>query len=85
MFLLIWWFSSKPRPRMAVTGLFTAGYGISRFFIEFFRQPDAGYELIFGWMSKGQLYCIPMIVIGLGFNRWRIGNRFMIGDGFSKN
>ncbi len=66
MFLLIWWFSSKPRPRMAVTGLFTAGYGISRFFIEFFRQPDAGYELIFGWMSKGQLYCIPMIVIGLG-------------------
>ncbi|WP_026348871.1 prolipoprotein diacylglyceryl transferase [Psychrobacter lutiphocae] len=64
-FILVWWFSSKPRPRMAVSALFMLCYGISRFTIEFFRQPDAGYELIFGWMSKGQLYTLPMIVFGL--------------------
>jgi len=64
-FILVWWFSSKPRPRMAVSALFMLCYGISRFTIEFFRQPDEGYQLIFGWMSKGQLYTLPMIIIGL--------------------
>lgn len=64
-FIIVWWFSSKPRPRMAVSALFMLCYGISRFVIEFFRQPDAGYELIFGWMSKGQLYTLPMIILGV--------------------
>ncbi|SUD89720.1 prolipoprotein diacylglyceryl transferase [Psychrobacter phenylpyruvicus] len=64
-FILVWWFSSKPRPRMAVTALFMLCYGFSRFTIEFFRQPDEGYALIFGWMSKGQLYTLPMIIIGI--------------------
>lgn len=65
LFILLWWFSAKPRPRYAVSALFLLGYGISRFSTEFFRQPDVGYELIFGWMSKGQLYSLPMIIIGI--------------------
>lgn len=65
LFILLWWFSSKPRPRYAVSALFLLGYGISRFITEFFRQPDVGYELIFGWMSKGQLYSLPMIIFGI--------------------
>lgn len=65
LFILLWWFSSKPRPRYAVSALFLLGYGISRFITEFFRQPDVGYELIFGWMSKGQLYSLPMIIFGV--------------------
>lgn len=65
LFILLWWFSAKPRPRYAVSALFLLGYGISRFVTEFFRQPDAGYALIFGWMSKGQLFSLPMIVIGV--------------------
>lgn len=65
LFILLWWFSSKPRPRYAVSALFLLGYGCSRFTTEFFRQPDVGYELIFGWMSKGQLYSLPMIVFGV--------------------
>ncbi|MFB6348985.1 prolipoprotein diacylglyceryl transferase [Moraxella sp. ZJ142] len=65
LFVLLWWFSAKPRPRYAVSALFLLGYGISRFITEFFRQPDVGYELIFGWMSKGQLYSLPMIVAGV--------------------
>lgn len=65
LFILLWWFSSKPRPRYAVSALFLLGYGISRFTTEFFRQPDVGYELIFGWMSKGQLYSLPMIIFGI--------------------
>lgn len=65
LFILLWWFSAKPRPRYAVSALFLLGYGCSRFITEFFRQPDVGYTLIFGWMSKGQLYSLPMIIAGV--------------------
>jgi phosphatidylglycerol:prolipoprotein diacylglycerol transferase len=66
LFLFLWWYSSKPRPRMAVTGVFMLGYGFSRFIIEFFRQPDIdqGFILL-GWMTKGQILSAPMIIIGL--------------------
>ncbi|MDO4251509.1 MAG: prolipoprotein diacylglyceryl transferase [Moraxella sp.] len=65
LFVLLWWFSAKPRPRYAVSALFLLGYGISRFITEFFREPDVGYALIMGWMSKGQLFSLPMIVFGV--------------------
>lgn len=65
LFIMLWLFSLKPRPRYAVSALFLLGYGCSRFVTEFFRQPDVGYELIFGWMSKGQLFSLPMIILGV--------------------
>ena len=59
-------------------GLFIAGYGVSRFIVELFRQADAqfitpdnpaGYVLQFGsfGLTKGQELSIPMILIGLFF------------------
>lgn len=65
LFILLWWFAAKPRPRMAVSGVFLLGYGVARFCTEFFRQPDVGYALFFGWMSKGQLYSLPMVIFGV--------------------
>ncbi len=66
LFMLLWWYSAKPRPRMAVTALFLLGYGFSRFTIEFFRQPDADQGFIlFGWMTKGQILTLPMIIGGI--------------------
>lgn len=66
-FIILWWYSSKPRPRYAVSGLFLVCYGVFRFFVEFFREPDAqlGY-LLFGWVTMGQILCVPMILIGVG-------------------
>ena len=66
-FIILWWFSAKSRPRYAVSGLFLLCYGVFRFFVEFFREPDMqiGY-LLFNWMTMGQLLCVPMIVIGAG-------------------
>ncbi len=66
LFVILWVFSRKPRPPMAVGGLFLLLYGSFRFFCEFFRQPDPqlGY-LAFGWLSMGQLLSIPMIIIGI--------------------
>lgn len=63
---LLWWFAARPRPRMAVSGVFLVGYGGLRFFAEFFRQPDAHLGFVaFGWMTMGQLLCVPMIAGGV--------------------
>ena len=65
LFLILWWFSSKPRPKMAVSGLFLIGYGSFRFLVEFVREPDPqlGY-LAFDWLTMGQLLSLPMVVAG---------------------
>ena len=66
LFLLVWWFSRKPRARGAVSGLFLLGYGTFRFCTEFFRQPDYGIGFVaFDWLSMGQLLSIPMVIAGI--------------------
>jgi len=65
LFALLWWFSSKQRPRMQVSALFLIGYGVARWVGEYFREPDHG---IFGMsyvISMGQWLSLPMIVIGV--------------------
>ena len=70
LFLILWWFSRRPRPIMAVSGLFLVFYGIFRVAIEFVRLPDVhlneaqdGY-LAFGWLTMGQVLSAPMILAG---------------------
>lgn len=66
LFIILWVFSSKKRPRMAVSGLFLLGYGGFRFTTEFFREPDAHMGFVaFDWMSQGQLLSTPMIIAGI--------------------
>lgn len=66
LFVLLWWFSAKPRPRMAVSGLFLLLYGFFRFMVEFVRMPDAYLGTIaFDWLTMGQLLSLPMIAGGL--------------------
>jgi phosphatidylglycerol:prolipoprotein diacylglycerol transferase len=66
LFLIMWWFTSRPRPRWAPSGLFLLCYGLFRFGVEFVRVPDEnrGY-LLLGWVTMGQLLSLPMIVAGL--------------------
>jgi phosphatidylglycerol---prolipoprotein diacylglyceryl transferase len=65
LFAVIWWFSARPRPRMAVSGLFLLLYGVFRFLVEFVREPDShlGY-LAFGWLTMGQILSLPMGIAG---------------------
>lgn len=65
LFILLWWFSSKPRPIGQTSGLFLIGYGFFRFLVEFSREPDAFLGLLWAQLSMGQLLSIPMIVLGL--------------------
>jgi phosphatidylglycerol:prolipoprotein diacylglycerol transferase len=65
LFLILWTFSGRPRPTMAVSGMFLLLYGVFRFLVEFIRMPDAhiGY-LAFNWVTMGQVLTIPMILFG---------------------
>jgi phosphatidylglycerol:prolipoprotein diacylglycerol transferase len=66
LFVILWFYSAKPKPRMAVSALFLIGYGCMRCFIEFFRMPDPQYGYIaFGWLTMGQILSFPMIIIGI--------------------
>ncbi len=66
LFVILWFFTAKPRPTMAASGVFAAGYGLFRFIVEFVRQPDQhlGY-LAFGWLTMGQLLSVPLVVVGV--------------------
>ena len=65
LFALLWWFSSRPRPLMAVSGAFLLGYGLLRSFVELFREPDAHLGFLAGdWLTMGMLLSLPMGLAG---------------------
>jgi len=76
LFAILWLFSRKPRPTMAVSGLFLVGYGVFRGLVEIVRVPDAhvGY-LVLGWVTMGQLLSLPMLVFGVGLLAWAYRTR----------
>jgi len=66
LFLVLWVYSSKPRPAKAISGWFALLYGTFRFIVEFYRVPDGhiGY-LALDWLTMGQILSMPLILIGL--------------------
>ena len=49
-----------------VSGVFVAGYGLARIFVEFFREPDPQLGYLFGgWLTMGMVLSVPMVLIGL--------------------
>ena len=70
LFALLWFYSSRPRPIGAISGLFLAGYGVFRFVAEFFREPDDFLGLLAFSLSMGQWLSLPMIVTGIAMLAW---------------
>lgn len=70
LFLVVWIYSIKKRPPGAVSGLFLFGYGLARFVVEFFREPDSYLGLQALDLSRGQWLSLPMIIIGAGLWIW---------------
>ncbi len=63
--VIMWFYTNKPRPYRAAGGLFVSVYGIQRFIVEFFRQPDTQLGFVaLKWMTMGQVLCLPMIAFG---------------------
>jgi phosphatidylglycerol:prolipoprotein diacylglycerol transferase len=71
LFIILQLYSRKPRPAPAVGGLFLAGYAVFRFSVEFVREPDShiGFDA-FGWMTRGQVLCVPMFIAGIALMLW---------------
>ena len=63
---LLWWCVPKYQKRTGfITGLFFVFYGVFRFGLEFFREPDAHLGFIIQNLSMGQILCVPMVLFGL--------------------
>jgi phosphatidylglycerol:prolipoprotein diacylglycerol transferase len=82
LWLIVWFFRNRKPFKGFLIGLYIAGYGLIRFFLEYFREPDAhlGYRItlvktnlppalfssLFNF-TTGQVFCFIMIVAGLAW------------------
>jgi len=65
LFVILWLYSSKPRPPGCIGSAFLIGYGALRFVAEFGREPDAFLGLLALRLSMGQWLSLPMIIAGI--------------------
>ena len=70
LFFVLWWFSSKPRPRGQVSAMFLLGYGVLRFIAEFGREPDSFIGYLALGLTMGQWLCLAMIAGGAALFAW---------------
>ncbi|MEE4219271.1 MAG: prolipoprotein diacylglyceryl transferase [Xanthomonadales bacterium] len=71
LFALLMLFAARPRPLGAISGLFLLGYGVFRFIVEFFREPDAHLGYLAGdWLTMGMLLSLPMVLAGAALFIW---------------
>ena len=65
-FAILWWFTARPRPRYAPSGLFLVCYSLARIAVEFVRVPDVQIGYFAGdWLTMGQLLSLPMLLGGI--------------------
>lgn len=66
LFIVLFFLIRSPKVKTgAVTGAFLLGYGIFRGLVEFVREPDVQIGLVGGFISMGQILCLPMIFGGV--------------------
>ena len=65
LFIILWKLKDLEFKPGAMVCFFLGGYGILRFFVEFFRQPDPQLGLFWGVFSMGQFLCMAMIVAAI--------------------
>ena len=70
LFLLLWFYSARPRPRGAISGLFLIGYGTFRFAVEFTREPDSFLGFLALGFTMGQWLSLPMVALGIFMMVW---------------
>ena len=65
LFAVLWPLRNRVRPIGAMLALYLIGYGLARFFIEYFRQPDDHLGFVLMRFSMGQILCALMVAAGL--------------------
>ena len=72
LFGLLWSIRKRNLPSGGLLGIYLAGYGTVRFFIEFFREPDAHIGFVFLSLTMGQLLCAAMLICGAALYGFRL-------------
>jgi phosphatidylglycerol:prolipoprotein diacylglycerol transferase len=77
LFAVLWSIRKFKLPKGSMIALYLIGYGLVRFFIEFFREPDDHLGFVIFSFSMGQVLCALMIVAGglLYYYLWRNGRQ----------
>lgn len=65
LFLVLWAIRGRRIPAGGFLGVYLVGYGLIRFLIEFFREPDYFLGFVFGPFSLGQVLCVAMVGAGV--------------------
>jgi phosphatidylglycerol:prolipoprotein diacylglycerol transferase len=65
LFTLLWSIRRVKMPVGAMLAIYLIGYGLVRFFIEFYREPDSHLGLVLLSFSMGQILCFLMIAAGI--------------------
>lgn len=65
LFIVLWNLRKMEKPKGAMLSFYIIGYGLVRFFIEFYRQPDPQIGFVFMSLTMGQLLCGLMVVCGV--------------------
>ena len=73
LLLFVLWRLPKVRMQAGtISGVFLAGYGLARIVSEFFRQPDAQLGFLWGGATMGQIWSIPLVLVGAGLAVWAL-------------
>jgi phosphatidylglycerol:prolipoprotein diacylglycerol transferase len=65
LFLILWLLKEKELPAGGLLAIFLSLYGVFRFFVEFFREPDPQLGFILGPFIMGQILTSFMIIVGV--------------------
>jgi phosphatidylglycerol:prolipoprotein diacylglycerol transferase len=64
--IILWIIRGKVKIYGIISAVFVAGYGLFRFIVEFYREPDSQLGYYFGFLTMGQILCFIMIIVGIG-------------------
>jgi phosphatidylglycerol:prolipoprotein diacylglycerol transferase len=66
LFIVMWTLRSRVRTSGVLTALFILLYGLNRFIVEFFREPDVQLGFVIGHFTMGQVLSAGMVLAGAG-------------------
>jgi phosphatidylglycerol---prolipoprotein diacylglyceryl transferase len=72
LFMILYGLSRKTRSHGIIVSVFLISYGIVRFFLEKFREPDPQLGFVLGTYTMGQILSGLMLVAGIGLLSWRL-------------
>ena len=70
LYVLLWLYQQRRPFRGAVSAAFLIGYGVFRFTVEHFREPDDYLGFLGLGLTMGQWLCIPMVIAGAAMWVW---------------